>query len=205
MARPSNTDQRRAEIVKALGQVMASRGYEGATVLEIARKAGLTPGLVHYHFAGKHEILLELCEGIARLIEQRYRDRITKVDNPAQQLEAFIDAHVALDSSSDAGAVAAWSAVGAEAQRDERVREVYTEHVQRDLAELRRLFTAALRHEDRRVHDIAGKAAIVLAAMEGAFRLGTSAPTVIPKGFASRGINQLAAALVSAEPTRNTL
>ena len=39
---------------------MADRGYERASVTAIAKAAGLTPGLVHYHFHNKKEILLAL-------------------------------------------------------------------------------------------------------------------------------------------------
>jgi len=58
MARPSNTDERRLQIMGALVKVMAKRGYDGASVADIARAARLTPGLVHYHFKNKQEILL---------------------------------------------------------------------------------------------------------------------------------------------------
>ena len=58
MARPSNTDERRLQIMGALVKVMARRGYDGASVADIARAARLTPGLVHYHFKNKQEILL---------------------------------------------------------------------------------------------------------------------------------------------------
>ena len=47
MARPSNTEERRQQIVQGLLRVMAERGYERASIAEIARAAGLTPGLVH--------------------------------------------------------------------------------------------------------------------------------------------------------------
>ena len=58
MPRPSNTDARREQIVLGLQRVMAERGYEKATVSAIAQAAGLTPGLVHYHFKNKQEMLL---------------------------------------------------------------------------------------------------------------------------------------------------
>src|SRR3954470_3511156 len=58
MPRPSNTEERRAQITRALVKVMAKRGYDGASVADIARAARLTPGLVHYHFKSKRDILL---------------------------------------------------------------------------------------------------------------------------------------------------
>ena len=58
MPRPSNTEERQAQITGALMKVMAKRGYDGASVADIAKAARLTPGLVHYHFKSKQEILL---------------------------------------------------------------------------------------------------------------------------------------------------
>jgi len=55
MARPSNTDERRGQIVAALQAVMARAGYAGATIAAIARQAELAPGLVHYHFKDKRD------------------------------------------------------------------------------------------------------------------------------------------------------
>ena len=184
----------------ALARVMASRGYAGATVVEIARTAGLAPGLVHYHFADKHEILLELCSEVAATIQQRYQARMSDTSTPRERLSAFIDAHVVIGKDADADAVAAWSAVAAEAMRDPAVRVVYRRHIEREMSELGRLLTDALREQGRRLKDVAGKAAVILAAIEGAFRIATSAPGATPRGFAARGIKQVAAALIAAEP-----
>ena len=50
MARPRNTEERRRQIVDGLRLVMAENGYDGASVQAVAKAAGLTAGLVHYHF-----------------------------------------------------------------------------------------------------------------------------------------------------------
>ena len=59
MPRPSNRAQRREEIANALMRIMAKKGYEGAALSDVAAEAGLTQGLIHYHFKDKMEILLE--------------------------------------------------------------------------------------------------------------------------------------------------
>ena len=63
MGRPSNSAERRAQIVAAMVQVVAAMGYERATVQEVARVAGLAPGLLHYHFKSKREALIVLVQG----------------------------------------------------------------------------------------------------------------------------------------------
>src|SRR5688572_16523956 len=102
MARPSNTEQRRKEITSALVRVMAKRGYAGASVTDIARAARLTPGLVHYHFENKQEILLAaLADLVARHdagLERRLREAGA---DPERELDAFIDFHLGRGADAD--------------------------------------------------------------------------------------------------------
>lgn len=50
------TDRR---LIEAAAEVFAERGYDGAGVAEIARRAGLTTGAIYGRFTGKAELLLE--------------------------------------------------------------------------------------------------------------------------------------------------
>jgi hypothetical protein len=77
---------------------------------------------------------------------------------------------------------------------------LYQRHIDLELKELGRLITAVLSDQDRRIVDVAAKAAVILSAIEGAFRIATSAPGSAPRGFAARGIKQVAEALIAAEP-----
>ena len=72
MAARTNTDERRAQIVEGLLTVMAASGYEGATIVAIGKAAGLSSGLVHYHFATKDEVLLALVDRLVVGVRVRY-------------------------------------------------------------------------------------------------------------------------------------
>ena len=52
-------DLTRAKLVEAAAAVFAERGYDGAGVQEIARRAGLTTGAIYGRFSGKAELLRE--------------------------------------------------------------------------------------------------------------------------------------------------
>jgi AcrR family transcriptional regulator len=45
--------------MEAAAAVCVERGYEGATVGEIARRAGVTTGAIYNHFGGRSELLVE--------------------------------------------------------------------------------------------------------------------------------------------------
>ncbi|AZK45379.1 TetR/AcrR family transcriptional regulator [Paenibacillus lentus] len=52
--------QKRDKVVEAAFKVMSEKGYEKASIKDIANEAGITPGLIHYYFRNKEEILTEL-------------------------------------------------------------------------------------------------------------------------------------------------
>ena len=56
--RPKRCGDNRTRLVAAGYRVLAEQGYEATTVKEIARVAGVSPGLFHYYFASKDELLL---------------------------------------------------------------------------------------------------------------------------------------------------
>jgi TetR/AcrR family transcriptional regulator, transcriptional repressor of bet genes len=192
MGRPSNTDQRRAEIVDALLSVMAKTGYENATIAAIAREAGLTSGLLHYHFENKQAILVALVERLVAGLEERVRSRSEAAgDDPRRRLHALIDAHVALDGDSDPRAVAAWVVVAAEAVRQADVRRLYGRQIKTTLERLTSLIAVCLKAEKRETRGAATIAAATLSAIEGAYMLSASAPGILPKGYAAPSLRKM--------------
>ena len=53
-------------LVTAAAQVFAEKGYDGAGVQEIARRAGLTTGAIYSRFSGKAELLAEAIRTFTR-------------------------------------------------------------------------------------------------------------------------------------------
>lgn len=54
-----------ARLLHAAAEVFAEKGYDGARVGEIARRAGLTTGAIYANFSGKAELLLEAIRHIS--------------------------------------------------------------------------------------------------------------------------------------------
>lgn len=63
--------------------MLAARGSHKASVKEIAKAAGVAAGLVHYYFASKEALLLE----VTRECSRRYRRELLAVPLPADPLE----------------------------------------------------------------------------------------------------------------------
>lgn len=59
LAHPEVIDDTTRRLVDAAAEVFAEKGYDGAGVAEIARRAGLTTGAIYSRFSGKAELLAE--------------------------------------------------------------------------------------------------------------------------------------------------
>ena len=55
----TGSDATRQALIDAAAEVFAERGYDGAGVAEIARRAGLTTGAIYSRYAGKAELLVD--------------------------------------------------------------------------------------------------------------------------------------------------
>lgn len=190
MGRPSNRAQRRAEIVDGLQAVMAREGYEAASVAEVAKAAGLTTGLVHYHFQSKQEILLALIERLGQGLEERAAPRVAKAKTPRAKLDALLDVHLARGQG-DPTALACWVAVGAEAIRQPEVREAYGAVLGRRVERFTALLREALAEAGRGTRGAKAGAAALSATIEGYFQLAAASPDLVPRGSAARSAKRM--------------
>jgi len=64
MATTTTTQNTRQRILAAAEEVFAERGYEGAALADIARRAGFTTGAIYGCFRDKAELLLEVVRSV---------------------------------------------------------------------------------------------------------------------------------------------
>lgn len=198
MSRPANTEPKRKQIVEGLMTVMATSGYDGATIPLIAKAAGLTSGLVHYYFDSKQSILVELVRHLVRLVDARFQSAVTS--DPKSELAAYIDAHLALGTGANPKAVACWICIGAAAVHQPEIRLIYQEATENQVTILEKICEKVLRAEGRKTRQKREIALGITAAIEGSYRLLVSAPDMIPKGFASPTVKAMAFGLISSQP-----
>lgn len=93
MTRPDDVaDSTRERLLDAAAGVFAERGFDGAGVAEIARRAGLTTGAIYSQFTGKAHLLVEAIERstvneMAQLLGQ-------KPDEPPTNILAAVGEHL---------------------------------------------------------------------------------------------------------------
>jgi AcrR family transcriptional regulator len=84
----------RARIITAAAKVLAEKGYEATTLREISREAEAAPGLVHYYFGGKDQLLVEVLKALSDRHTQT-TEVLSRSVAPEQFMEAALEQPVA--------------------------------------------------------------------------------------------------------------
>jgi AcrR family transcriptional regulator len=87
---PADEQQKtRERIIAAAWKVLAEKGYEAATLREISREAQAAPGLIHYYFGGKDQLLVEVLQASGQRFNQTIKQLIQHMP-AAQSLEMVL-------------------------------------------------------------------------------------------------------------------
>jgi TetR/AcrR family transcriptional regulator, fatty acid metabolism regulator protein len=87
---------RRAQIVAVAIDTIAELGYAQASLARIAERAGISKGVILYHFAGKDELVRELVREVLVRAEAYMRPRIGSAEQTGPGLlRAYIEANLA--------------------------------------------------------------------------------------------------------------
>lgn len=117
--RPPRTlsrEARRAQLIEATIETLAARGFSRTTLTEVARTAGLSHGLVLFHFETKEKLLTETLAFLAEEYQQNWQAALAGIgDDAAEQLNALVEADFAPSICTPAR-LAAWCAFWGEAQ-----------------------------------------------------------------------------------------
>lgn len=136
--RPTRAHVRR-QLLDAARAVFAAKGYDGASVEEVAAHAGLTKGAVYSNFAGKDDLFLALAG-------EEVRARIALVEELTDLPESTTDWAKAVGAALTSATMhdPAWQVLLTEfwlrAMRDDTAREQFAEYRR----QLRRLTTVAI-------------------------------------------------------------
>ncbi|MEO1269243.1 MAG: TetR/AcrR family transcriptional regulator [Myxococcota bacterium] len=200
--RPSNTEARRRQIAQALMHVMATEGYDGATITAIAAEAGLTPGVVHYHFGSKLEIMLHMLH----LLREDHRATLTEAlkaagDAPWDRLKTFLDVHLAVGAHTDPHVTASWVALGSEALRHPPVARAYAETLEENAALLRSVIAQGCERGVFATDNVDIDTAALMATIQGYFAVAATTRRLIPRGSAAGAALRMAHGLL--RPSRS--
>jgi AcrR family transcriptional regulator len=114
--RKASREARRVQLIEATIEVLASKGYSRMTLTDVAKLAGLSHGLVNFHFETKEKLLAETL----RYLSDEYRENWMAAlesagQGPAERLHAILasDFNAAICTPAR---LAAWCSFWGEAQ-----------------------------------------------------------------------------------------
>ncbi len=89
---------RRGQIIRAAATVLGRIGYSDSSVKQIAHEAGVAPGLVHYYFTSKEELLVAVVHDLEREMVADWQSAVAGIDDPLGRIVAAVD-HTAVRCS----------------------------------------------------------------------------------------------------------
>lgn len=114
--RKLSREARRQQLIEATISVLAIRGYARATLTEVADTAGLSHGLVNFHFTSKDMLFSETLAYLSEEYTQNWQRAVAQAGpSAAGQLDALIRADF-LQEVATPQRLAAWCAFWGEAQ-----------------------------------------------------------------------------------------
>ncbi|MEU2257775.1 TetR family transcriptional regulator [Nocardia xishanensis] len=94
LARPDD-EPTAAALITAAVEVMSVQGYHGTSVRDIAAAAGTSPGVLYHHFGSKQVLLATMLDrGLDLLVAATEQALDLAGDDPADRLQAIVEAHV---------------------------------------------------------------------------------------------------------------
>jgi len=135
-ARDEGEEARRVQLIEVTIDSLAEVGYVGTTLAEIARRAGVSPGLVSHYFGDKDGLLEAAFRTLARTLAVRVRARLAQARTPRARVQAVIDTNLAPEEF-DQRTGTAWLAFWGQVLHVRGLKRVQTAYQRRMLSNLR--------------------------------------------------------------------
>jgi len=102
-------EERRRSLIVATVDAIHERGYSDVTMAQIAKRAGVSGGLVHHYFGSKDQLLAATMRHLLTVLGQAIRDGLAIAETPRERISAIIAGNFAVDQFQPA-VIAAWLA-----------------------------------------------------------------------------------------------
>lgn len=164
MVRPSS-DQRRSTILDAVVQVIIDVGYTAMTVTDVARRAGVSTSLVHYHFESKAELIAAALR-VASDDDKALRDAVESGDGSAlARLERVLSGSLPVDEHDVSWLL--WIETWGETRRSPAIRSVMADLNEHEHTVVARLIDEGVRGGEFECADQGSTAARLTAVRDG--------------------------------------
>ena len=126
---------RKRQLIDATIATIAEHGFGEATIARIARRAGLSPGIIAHYFGGKDALLAATMRHLLTALLRDATDRLKRAQTPLDRAESVIAANFG-PSQFNREVIAAWFAFWGEvphAPELKRLNDVYMRRTRANL------------------------------------------------------------------------
>jgi AcrR family transcriptional regulator len=81
-------------LAQAAFEVFGLRGFEAASIDEIAKQAGVTKGSFYSHYGSKHDVIVAACQYYYREYHRRVQVDIAEIVDPRERLRRIVELSV---------------------------------------------------------------------------------------------------------------
>ncbi|MDX5356298.1 MAG: TetR/AcrR family transcriptional regulator [Rhodobacterales bacterium] len=90
----ADAPKRLNELLDSAGQLIATQGYDGTSMRDIAREFGILPGSIYHYFPSKEALFLAIHTRVVDGMIERLEAAVAKSDDPWQRLRHVLHAHI---------------------------------------------------------------------------------------------------------------
>jgi TetR/AcrR family transcriptional regulator, cholesterol catabolism regulator len=83
-------EARRQEILLAMAEVLAHKGYDATTLDDVAERMNSSKAVIYYQFRSKEELYVELTRQVLETAAERLSEIIARAEPPGVQLEEAV-------------------------------------------------------------------------------------------------------------------
>jgi AcrR family transcriptional regulator len=96
MAQTADSKQKLREICRQAARVFYEKGYDGASMQDIAKAVGLTKAGLYHHVGSKDRLLFEIMNYGMDILDETVLQRVKQIADPREKLRQTIIGHIDL-------------------------------------------------------------------------------------------------------------
>jgi AcrR family transcriptional regulator len=90
----SRFDRRLSELLQHAAHIFCEKGFEGASMRDLSRAAGMSLAGLYHYFESKEDLLYLIQKHTFRTIIERSQERLKESKNPEERVRIFIENHL---------------------------------------------------------------------------------------------------------------
>ena len=86
-----NTDSEKKKLlIRTTYRLIAEKGFANLKLQDVADGAGVSKGIILYHFESKEKLFIAVLEWLVRRIERHIRNEVEKARTPGEKMAAYV-------------------------------------------------------------------------------------------------------------------